>query len=516
MNASLARFVCRFASFVICATLVSAANPARAGTVQTVIGPWTSQTSDLRSDWKTFGNGPSHTGYWPEALAQCQFVPDWTATLSENLQQVAVGRGRVFVTPQQYFTQAWLTALDENTGAVLWNYAFNNCYSINPPTYDDGHVYVQRGNHSTDTQLWSFYAQSGVPYWVTPHSAQWEAYMAPTIAEGKVWVDGGYYGGMYGFQQSDGVQLFYQGMPQYDGWTPTYYAGKIYSWVAGFLTQHDPLSGQPLWVANLGWNWQGWTMGRTSAITNGRAYLVGNPNLYAVDLTTHRLSWSVAGNFNGTPAVANGVVYALSGGFVKAYDAWDGSYIGVFVGEANLLDQPIATDDLLMFSSPSHTYVYDQSSYQNLLTIPFGGHLSFANRRLYIATSTGAVRTYAVTGGGAPRANLVAEWQPWERSMNDAGTTVRGRLSISNTGTMDAPAFRVGVYLSDDVHLDATDTPLASTSFSSLLTGETQSATVEINWTPELSNHYVLAVADTADVVPETNENNVAPSDKIP
>jgi hypothetical protein len=45
---------------------------------------------------------------------------------------------------------------------VAWQYNFASCYSINPPTYDSGSVYVQRGDNGGDTHLWSFNALTGV------------------------------------------------------------------------------------------------------------------------------------------------------------------------------------------------------------------------------------------------------------------------------------------------------------------------------------------------------------------
>jgi hypothetical protein len=485
------------------------------------VGPWVSTGlnsavtagQSLRSEWKTFGNGPSHTGYFPDVLSLAQFASGWTASPGQNIHQVAVSGGRVFATPQQYFGQAWLAAFDETDGSPLWSYAFNSCYSINPPTFDGDHVYVQRGDHGTDTQLWSFHADNGVPFWIAPHSAQWEQYLAPTVADGKVWVNGGYYGGMYGFRQSDGVQLFFTGLEQYDEWTPTYYAGRVYSWVAGHMRAHSESTGVEQWSLNLGWNWAGWSMGRTSSMVNGRAYVVGNPNLYAIDISSHAVAWSVAGNFVGTPGVANGVVYAQTDAVVNAYDAWDGSYLGVYPGGPGLMDQPIVTDDAVLFSNSSTTFVYNRATFQSVATIPFGGHLSLAKGRLYIATATG-LRTYQVIGSPAPQANLIAEWEPW--TVGTVGNPHTAPVSIINYGSLGAPAYRVALLLSTDTKVDAGDTLLRLVTLPPLASGERRSALVEVTPSPALSNKYLLVVPDVAGIVSETNENNVSPSGKIP
>jgi hypothetical protein len=479
------------------------------------VGDWTSGAVSLRADWKTFGNGPSHTGYFPDVLLGGSFSAGWAATLGagQSLQQVAVEGGRVFATPWQYFSQAWLKGVDESSGAVLWTYPFSSCYSINPPTCEGGYVYVQRGDHGSDTHLWSFHGDTGVPYWVSPHAAQWERYLAPTIADGKVWVDGGYYGGMYGFQQSDGQQLFfYSALAQYDQWTPSWFAGRIYSFVEGRLTEHDPATGALQWSTNLGWNWAGWSMNRTSAIANSRAFVVGNPNLYAIDLSTQTTAWSVNGSFNGTPAVANGVVYALADSLVKAYDAWDGSYLGVYVGEQGILDQVLVTDDSLVFATPAKTFVYDRASYQVHQTIPFGGHVSLANGRLYLAGSTGDLRTYVLSGNAAPRANLIAEWEPWRPQ---AGNHRTSRVTITNTGAYESRRYRVVLALSTDTKYDAGDLVLRRVKQDPLGIGQTLSATVDLAVDPSVLGKFLLLVPDEAGAVPETNENNVVPSDRV-
>lgn len=477
---------------------------------------WSRGSTTLRADWKTFGNGPTHTGYYPDVVHAAPITAGWSATLNGNLQQVAVAEGRVFVTPWQYFSSAWLAALDESTGTQLWSYPFATCYSINPPTFDSGHVYVQRGDHGNDTQLYSFHADTGVPFWVAPHSAQWERYLAPTVADGKVWVNGGYYGGMYGFQQSDGQQLFFQAsLPQYDNWTPSFFAGTLYSWVEGVLRGHDRTTGAIQWSVNFGWNWAGWSMNRTSAIANSRAFLIGNPNLYAIDLSTQQAAWSANGNFTGTPAVADGVVYAINGTVVNAYDAWDGSYRGVYVGENGLIDQPLVTDDAVLFASDARTFVFDRASYQPVTTIPYGGHLSIANGRLYIATSAGVLRTYDFTSSPAPLANLAAEWEPWVAVSGSAGHFT-SRVTIQNVGARESRDFFTALAISADTRFDAGDPVWRLVKLPSLPVGGTMSATVELTTNASLAGKYVLLVPDSKQRIDETNESNTAPSSRIP
>jgi hypothetical protein len=347
--------------------------------------------------WSTFGNGPSHTGYYPAMLGRLPFTNDWSVNLGGALNQVAVGDGKVYVTPVTYFGGTFIVALDATTGQQLWRRDFPSAFSINPPTYDNGRVYLQRGDHSTDTQLWCLNSSDGSVIWSAPHAAQWERYYAPTVSGDGIWVDGGYYGGMYGFGTNGTQRFFYSGLAQYDQWTPTWYQGTVYSWVEGVLRAHDPVSGSMLWSASFGWNWDGWSMNTVSALDNGYAFVAQRPNLIAVNLSSHAADWSTNVSIKGSPAVANGVVYALSGDKVLAYVGNTGAPAGAYqaTNDTGLGGQPIVTDDALLVASGGQTWIFDLPSGQVLQTIPYGGSLSLANGRLYIATGD-SVRSYVV------------------------------------------------------------------------------------------------------------------------
>lgn len=343
----------------------------------------------LAGEWPTYGRGPAHTGYFPGRLGNGLFTQKWSASLTGTLQQVAVGDGRVYVTPYQYFSSAWLAALDEQTGATLWHKPFTNCYSINPPTYDNGSVYVQRGDHATDTQLWKIDATNGATVWLGYHAAQWERYMAPCVADGGVWVNGGSYGGLYGFAQSNGQQRFFTALAQVADWTPAYANGRLFTHVGGLVREHQPLTGVAVATQAVQTGSSG-----TIALSGGAAFAAGATNLVAIDIDTHQARWSVAGSFSRTPAVANGIVYALKSTGVLAVTAGTGSFVG-FYPMPSPTEQPIVTDDALIVCSASQTRIFDLNSFALLQTLSVGGLPSLANDTLFIARSTGQLIAYA-------------------------------------------------------------------------------------------------------------------------
>lgn len=348
-----------------------------------------------RGDWTTLGNGPSHTGYFAGSSADHAIQEGWSAAVGSGLNQVAVEGGIVAVTVGAYFGQGQVLTLNADDGSQRWTYALDEAYSVNPPTLVEGSLYFQRGNSGDDTHLWCFDGDSGSLRWRSAHYAQWERYLAPTVADGGVFVNGGYYGGMYGFDEADGDELFFVDLPQYDEWTPAWADGVLYSFVEGVFSAYEPSNGDDLWSVDIGWDWAGWSMTTAPVIADGAALLATSEGLFAVDLASHTLRWTVAGDFNGIPVTAAGVAYAITDGAVEAYDVETGEYLAIYVGDSSSDGQPIVTDDMLVIPARDSTYLYDLYSGALIEEIEAGGPVSLADGRLYIATEEGTLRTWS-------------------------------------------------------------------------------------------------------------------------
>ena len=245
-----------------------------------------------------------------------------------------------------------------------------------------------------NTALWSFNAATGTTNWIAPHNAQGENYLAPTVVGGRIWVEGGQNGGMYGFNEANGAQLFFAKLEQIDAWNPTYYNGRIYTCVAGNFREHEPQTGAVLWSTNMTWTWSGFDMYRTVVADKGTAYFAGTAGLFAVDLANRIVTWQVTNTFTGIPAVAHDVVYAPADSSVLAYSR-TGQYLGSYNADSALTTQPIVTDDTLVVASGSETYVFDLCTGNLRQTLPVGGYLSLANGVLYVASGDGQLYAYS-------------------------------------------------------------------------------------------------------------------------
>jgi hypothetical protein len=399
-------------------------------------GTLTVVAATLAGDWPTFGDGPSHTGYFAGDVGETPTTSLlWSSNLESSLNQVAVVGGVVYATNDSYFGASYLTALNSATGAQLWNYAFNTAFSVNPPTVDGGHVYVQRSDNEGDTQLWSFNAATGAVVWSAPFGSQWENYCAPTVANGSIYIDGGTYGGMYAFNQASGSQEFFDSEPMCDEWTPSYYNNHVYSWVQGTFAEYSPTTGATDWSVNLGGSYYTYSMNDSvAAISDGQAFLIGSNGLFAVNLSTQSESWQVSGNtFSGSPAVANGVVYAISGDTVEAFNAASGAPVGTYTaGESLLADpQPIVTDDSLIVASADKTYIFNLQQQTLAGSLPVGGLLSLANNVLYVASDSGILYAYEVVPAGSATTTTISA---------SAYTTMFGQsVTFTANVTVNAP-----------------------------------------------------------------------------
>ena len=359
-------------------------------------------------EWTTFGNGPSHSGYYPKTIGGGTFTASWSKIFPTQVNPPTVSGTTIYLTTNGYFNAGMRAfALSATDGQELWSHPLADAYSVNPPTFWNGRVYFQRGNSSYDTQLWCLNASDGALLWAAPFDAQWERYLAPAVVEEGAFINGGAYGGLYGFDSTTGTRRFFVNRAQRDGWTPSYSGGVVYSCVYGSFLATSASTGSQQWIADLTQSTTGtdtyWTDGNVPAISGSTAAVIGGGRIVAMNLGTHAPAWFKAGIYTGTPAVAGGVIYAISGSAVQAYRTTDGTSVGTYTAGSPLAGQPIVAEDTLIAASLTNTYIFDRSTLQLRQTLPTGGPLSYAAGILYVVGTTSTypytsvVATYRVT-----------------------------------------------------------------------------------------------------------------------
>src|SRR5262245_50749571 len=100
------------------------------------------------AEWDTYQNDPAHTGYVTGSFDVSHAALLWSTPLAQGaLTGLAVGGNGVYVTDQQTNIPGF-NALNQATGAVVWNQTFANNFSTSAPTYSNGIVYFQTDGHS--------------------------------------------------------------------------------------------------------------------------------------------------------------------------------------------------------------------------------------------------------------------------------------------------------------------------------------------------------------------------------
>jgi hypothetical protein len=358
--------------------------------------------------WPMYQADIGHTGYRPLTLDTGMFLPLWQRSVGSGmaLNPVAAGDEMVFCTLIGYFPpigSQQVFALSAFNGTTLWSTGYGSVFSVNPPSYAYGNVYVQSGNHSNDTYLHGLDAMSGTPVFDSPHSAQWERYYAPTIDRGHVYVDGGSYGGMYKFDAFSGLQYWFNGnLPQYDQWTPALDDSNAYAYLGSYAPGLYVVSRTTgllrFSLIDPSFEWNGWSMDGTAVVCgNGDVLAIHDGRLMCFNVPTHRLLWQIERGFAGQPSYVGGVIYAIDGGNLVAIDHLSRATLWSWTPPSgSLAGTLIVTDSHVFASTATTTYAVSLSTHASQWSYPAGGALALGNSSLYIATNTGVLHAIKV------------------------------------------------------------------------------------------------------------------------
>lgn len=356
--------------------------------------------------WGTFQGNARHTGFVAVSADPLSFRPLWEKTVAPGvpLNPVTAGDGRVFVTTNAYFGTQVLSVFDAQTGGEQWKHVFEGfIHGVHPPAYGGGRVYVTTSGHG-DSFLWGFDASNGTQRVKSPYGNQWSRYFAPVVADGRVYMAGGSYGGMYAFR-TDGGLAWFVGTNQYDEWTPAVDGGLVYAYTGAYspaLSVVNAATGALAYeIPDPHFSWNGWSMSVApvlGALGNVLATQAGR--LISFDLAGRRIGWELAGQFAGGVTVADGVLYVVNDGHVEARRESNGTLLWSWTPPFNAgpaMGTTVVTRNLLFVSTYSHTYAVDLSARQHTWSYPAGGHLALSGDGvLLIAQPNGNVAAIGV------------------------------------------------------------------------------------------------------------------------
>lgn len=354
--------------------------------------------------WPMYQANARHTGYLPLSLDPTHFALLWQTTVGEEglpLNPVTAAEGKVFCSVLGYFYAGpSFFALDAESGSVLWSKAYSGQFSggpfsVNPPSFAYGNVYIQTGDHSSDTWLRAYDATTGALAFESPHGAQWERYYAPTISEGKVYINGGGYGGAYAFDAFSGAQQWFTGLPQYDEWTPAIDGDLVYAYVGEYqpgLYILDRASGElEGFIPDPNFDWNGWSMDLAPVVgAHSDVIVIHDGRLINFDTASRTIRWELDGDFRGQPTVAHDAIFAIEGGGLAVLDEVTGAPRWSWQPpQGQLSGTLIATDTHVFGTTGAAVHAIDLTSHQSSWSHPASGHLALGNDTLYVAGSTG-------------------------------------------------------------------------------------------------------------------------------
>lgn len=380
-------------------TITATVEGINATSMLTVLPPVTADWSRA-AEWVTHQGNARHTGYVAAVVDPATFEEKWVAIVAAGaaLSPATAGNGTVFAATRAYFGQQRLTALDAATGAALWSYNFGGIHGVHEPAYGNGRVYITTSGHS-DSFLWSFDPKTGQVLSRSAYGNQWSTYFAPVVEGSTVYMAGGYYGGMYAFDASDGTQRWFVATNQYDLWTPAVADGRVYAYTGSYspkVSVHDAATGALSYeIADPGFSWNGWSM-NTAPVLGGQNDLLATQagRLVSFDLQARTIRWQrPAAGYRGTPAVANGTIYVIGNGQVEARRETDGAQQWLWIPpQGRPSYNLVVTDNLLFVSTETTTYALDLASQLPVWSYPAGGNLALSSQGLLlISKSDGGV-----------------------------------------------------------------------------------------------------------------------------
>lgn len=353
--------------------------------------------------WSTFQGNVKHTGYQPTDFVSYAVNPINSIILNdENLGQLnpaSMNNDYILVS----YTNN-LVAIDRETNLESWRKVFQ-VNSTNPPSLDGDFVYIQTGNHSSATHLRSYEIESGQLNFQSPHGAQWESYLAPTIDEDTVYVNGGQYGGAYAFDKITGDQKWFaNSFDQFDMWTPSLDNDYAYGYTYGNLIAVDKNTGVFEYsLDDPSYDWHGYSTNRAVIIGGYDTAIVSDNqnntgNITVFDRFTREILWTKILDYKEQIVASNGVLYTQSmSDVLYALEERSGNVLWNYtlkLGD-NFRYNLIVTNDYIIASGINQTYFININSHDVDFVIPFSGDKELSeNNELLMTSNNGEIKVF--------------------------------------------------------------------------------------------------------------------------
>lgn len=346
--------------------------------------------------WKMQQGNAKHNGYVPVELDSTEFNYAWSYTSTGNLNTAINIDQRIFISSKSRFGDQYLKALDATDGTELWNYPITGSspgvHSVSGPSAGNGLIYVHSGGHE-NTALRAFTPDTGDSVFIGEHGSQWPNYSQPTIVDGSAFVNGGYYGGMQGFNALTGTVDWSASAPWGDYWEPAVTAD------AAFVASDNGLSAYSLITGDVLFTIESSLTAQTLVVGSRNNIISSGAQLSSFDITLQKANWNTneIGQSFKQPAVGNGYVYAISSGSLFVFSELTGNKVWQWVPESDTLNSNIVVTATHAFvSSSTTTYAIDLYLHEHDWEYSEGGKLSYGGDNMLLIVSENTVHSISI------------------------------------------------------------------------------------------------------------------------
>jgi outer membrane protein assembly factor BamB len=316
-----------------------------------------------KEDATSYHVNPAHDGQAHFKTFKPKLTVKWSRNMGGTVSYPLIVDGVVYVTwvPHQgtkYGTE--LSALDLQTGAILWHQRIKGTYFISNATYDNGQIFVL----NVDGQLRAFDAKTGAPGFSIHLGTEYSDESPPVAADGTVYAAEA---SLYAVDETTAT-LNWMGESGDDN-VPVVNGRNVFVTAEPYHAKYSS-HGKLHWEQDAG-------PGQTSgAFYKGRLYSRGGPVLDAKTgsvVTTLGALDRPAAFWSDNDG--NDYRIGMASGQLSSVNVASGSTAWNFLGDGSLVTAPIVINDFVAIGSSSGTlYMLDAATgaLRSSLTLPAG------------------------------------------------------------------------------------------------------------------------------------------------
>lgn len=372
--------------------------------------------------WTQYQGNAAHNGYVPVSIAASEIQQLWSVSNAELgqsslLSGVVTDADHVYLTGKVSSSTWQVLALHRQTGGESWRQSFVPYgSSLSQPSVGNGMVYVHQWGHSGISggnpaqypYLMGINALSGDMEFATSHSGQWSSGSRPTVAGTQVFAAGGYYGGLDGYNGVTGDHSWFSNVNQQYGWIPAADDDRVYVYMGPASASPGPQVGT-LYAFNRATGSTAFTIQNPAdvhSLYNGTVFLgeqsdaitlTYNKTITSFDLKDHDVRWRKAGNYNGSFALADGILFAGNGVQLDLLEEATGNLLDKWFAPAgqSITGNLLVTDTHVFAQTAQTTYALNRNTLTPDWSVNVTGDLALGDGLLLISNS-GAVTAFAI------------------------------------------------------------------------------------------------------------------------